>query len=233
MHNQGKIAAVFCLFCVSLWSASAGSVSGDPLLLHRVYAARTLQSASVLQHLEAVGLRDQIGLYINLTHASEAELMLPLTPTSHEELRVRGLGWLMWSRNRWAKRSRNLSKRAQAVLLNRGYLPPKEARILGHWLAIKLYHWGGQQWQCLDRLWGTDRHGITLESGWKVEAKNPNSPAQGIPQADPGSKMVSAGLNWAISAYVQIVWGLHYIRSNTHFHTPCEALDYRLANGSY
>ena len=43
---------------------------------------------------------------------------------------------------------------------------------------------------CLDSLYAS-------ESGWRVNADNPNSSAYGIPQALPGSKMSSAGADWA------------------------------------
>ena len=37
---------------------------------------------------------------------------------------------------------------------------------------------------------------ITHESGWSVTATNPSSGAYGLPQALPGSKMVSEGADW-------------------------------------
>ena len=64
--------------------------------------------------------------------------------------------------------------------------------------------WTGGQWTALDRLWNR-------ESGWRVNADNPNSSAYGIPQALPGSKMASAGGDWRTNAATQIAWGLDYI----------------------
>jgi hypothetical protein len=78
------------------------------------------------------------------------------------------------------------------------------------------------EWPCLDRLWGP------LESSWQVTADNPNSDAYGIPQALPGSKM---GPGWESSAWVQVRWGLGYIRGR--YGSPCGALGYRLAHGYY
>jgi hypothetical protein len=68
------------------------------------------------------------------------------------------------------------------------------------------FHWSAaRQFPYLDKLWNR-------ESGWRVHAYNRHSGAQGIPQADPGRKMASAGPNWSTSAATQIRWGLRYIR---------------------
>lgn len=82
--------------------------------------------------------------------------------------------------------------------------------------------WTGQQWSCLDSLWG--RH----ESGWNHRADNPTSDAYGIPQALPGSKM---GLRWQTDPTVQIAWGMGYVASR--YGSPCEALAFRQAVGWY
>ena len=59
---------------------------------------------------------------------------------------------------------------------------------------------------CLDNIW-------SQESGWNIHADNPTSSAYGIPQALPGSKMASAGPDWANNPETQIRWGLGYIKS--------------------
>jgi len=102
-----------------------------------------------------------------------------------------------------------------------GFLPLGQARDLGRRMAAE-YGWVGEQWQCLDALWGR------YESSWYVYSDNPTSTAYGIPQAAPGSKM---GPGWRNSAYVQIKWGLGYI--SKRYSTPCSALSVRLATGSY
>ena len=48
---------------------------------------------------------------------------------------------------------------------------------------------------------------ITHESGWSVTATNPSSGAYGLPQALPGSKMVSAGADWATNYQTQLKYG--------------------------
>jgi hypothetical protein len=64
--------------------------------------------------------------------------------------------------------------------------------------------WTGAQWNALYDLW-------VEESGWRTTAQNPTSPAYGIPQADPGDKMASAGADWRTNPATQIKWGLDYI----------------------
>lgn len=80
---------------------------------------------------------------------------------------------------------------------------------LGQLLA-GTYGWSsGNDWLCLKTGWDA-------ESGWSTTAANdPSDPynhAYGIPQANPGTKMASAGPNWKTDAATQITWGLIYIK---------------------
>ena len=43
--------------------------------------------------------------------------------------------------------------------------------------------------------------------------QNPASAAYGIPQANPGDKMASAGSDWKTNPATQIRWGLGYIKA--------------------
>ena len=70
------------------------------------------------------------------------------------------------------------------------------------------------QFGCLDSLW-------TRESQWNPAAHNPSSGAHGIPQSLPGSKMASAGPDWATNPVTQITWGLGYIQDR--YGSPCGA----------
>ena len=79
------------------------------------------------------------------------------------------------------------------------------------------------QWSCLEQLW-------TRESGWRWDAYNPSG-AYGIPQADPGDKMASAGADWQTNPATQIKWGLTYITDT--YGTPCGAWNEELAIGAY
>jgi len=90
---------------------------------------------------------------------------------------------------------------------------PGTVRALGQSLAAG-YGWRGGQFACLDSIW-------TRESGWRVDAFNPGSGAYGIPQAQPGSKMASAGASWRTNAATQIAWGLAYI--DRTYGSPCAA----------
>jgi hypothetical protein len=91
---------------------------------------------------------------------------------------------------------------------------PDGARATARSLAASMYGWGEDQFQCLDSLWAK-------ESGWSYTAYNGSSGATGIPQSLPGSKMASAGSDWATNAATQITWGLGYIAGS--YGTPCSA----------
>ena len=80
------------------------------------------------------------------------------------------------------------------------------------------------QFDCVDNIW-------SQESGWNVHADNPSSSAYGIPQALPGSKMASAGPNWADSAETQIRWGLGYISGR--YGSACSAWSFKQSHGWY
>ena len=84
--------------------------------------------------------------------------------------------------------------------------------------------WGDDQFGCLQSLW-------QKESGWNYRANNPSSGAYGIPQALPGSKMASAGADWATNAATQISWGFGYIQSR--YGNPCGAWAKSQASGWY
>jgi hypothetical protein len=85
------------------------------------------------------------------------------------------------------------------------------------------FGWSGQ-FACLYSLW-------QRESGWNMYAENPSSGAYGIPQALPGSKMASAGSDWASNAATQIRWGLSYIKSV--YGSPCGAWSHEEGYGWY
>lgn len=86
------------------------------------------------------------------------------------------------------------------------------------------FGFSSDQFGCLDSLW-------TRESNWRVNADNPTSSAYGIPQALPGSKMSSAGSDWATNPATQIRWGLGYIQSR--YGSPCSAWGHSESVGWY
>jgi hypothetical protein len=89
---------------------------------------------------------------------------------------------------------------------------------------LSSYGWSTSQFSCLDSLW-------TRESNWDVTASNASSGAYGIPQALPGSKMASAGSDWATNAATQIKWGLTYIQGL--YGSPCGAWSHEESSGWY
>ncbi|GAA5144278.1 transglycosylase SLT domain-containing protein [Nocardioides marinquilinus] len=86
------------------------------------------------------------------------------------------------------------------------------------------FGFSSDQFGCLDSLY-------VRESGWNVYADNPTSSAYGIPQALPGSKMSSAGADWATNPVTQIRWGLGYIRDR--YGSPCGAWAHSESVGWY
>ena len=86
------------------------------------------------------------------------------------------------------------------------------------------FGFAASEFSCLDSLY-------VSESDWDVHADNPTSDAYGIPQALPGSKMASAGADWATNPTTQIRWGLGYIKSS--YGTPCSAWSFKQSHGWY
>jgi len=83
------------------------------------------------------------------------------------------------------------------------------------------YGWGGDQMDCLIKLWNH-------ESGWRADAYNTSSGAYGIPQAWPASKMSSAGPDWMTNQNTQVNWGLDYI--NRSYGSPCRAWNFEMSH---
>ncbi len=85
---------------------------------------------------------------------------------------------------------------------------PSANMNLGQMMAAA-YGWTGNNWLCLKTGWQE-------ESGWsQTAAYDPSDPynhAYGIPQANPGTKMASAGSDWKTNPKTQIAWGLSYIK---------------------
>jgi hypothetical protein len=80
------------------------------------------------------------------------------------------------------------------------------------------------QFQCFSTI-------VQRESSWNYMADNPTSDAYGLMQALPGSKMSSAGADWATNPATQIKWGLGYM--NDRYGSPCEAWTFWQANHYY
>ncbi|MEC5148567.1 phospholipase [Cryobacterium sp. GrIS_2_6] len=113
---------------------------------------------------------------------------------------------------------------ASASASSSGDNSPVGARATASAMASSQYGWGSGEFSCLSQLW-------ERESGWNYKAYNSSSGATGIPQALPGSKMASAGSDWASNAATQISWGLGYIKSA--YGTPCSAWAHSESFGYY
>jgi hypothetical protein len=92
--------------------------------------------------------------------------------------------------------------------------PSKEYARLQAWRHIDATKgWNvNTQYPCIKSL-------FDKESGWNRYAKNPYSPAYGIPQANPGSKMASIASDWRHNPDTQVRWGLKYLKSR--YGSPC------------
>ncbi|MCD0447884.1 lytic transglycosylase domain-containing protein [Actinocorallia sp. API 0066] len=102
-------------------------------------------------------------------------------------------------------------------------VPPGTAQAIAKKM-LKSYGWEPDtQFGCLYNLWNK-------ESGWRTTAGRLDGP-YGIPQANPGSKMASAGPEWKTDAATQIKWGLGYVKGR--YGTPCGAWSHFLANHWY
>jgi len=82
----------------------------------------------------------------------------------------------------------------------------------------------GAEYTCLVQLWNK-------ESGWRTNASNSSSGAYGIPQALPGNKMASSGLDWQTNYRTQVNWGIGYIQGR--YGTMCAAWAHSVAKNWY
>ena len=104
-----------------------------------------------------------------------------------------------------------------------GVPDPGTAQAIAHEMVVAR-GWGEDQYSCLVALW-------KKESGWNVFAHNTSSGAYGIPQSLPGSKMATAGADWATNPATQITWGLGYISGR--YGDPCGAWNASQIKGWY
>lgn len=116
-----------------------------------------------------------------------------------------------------------LDESAGSAMTDERRLSDSDPRDIARALLAE-FGFSSDQFGCLDSLW-------TRESGWRVNADNPSSSAYGIPQALPGSKMSSAGSDWATNPATQIRWGLGYIQSR--YGSPCSAWGHSESHGWY
>jgi hypothetical protein len=102
-------------------------------------------------------------------------------------------------------------------------VPAGDAQRIAKALLPKFGFAPDTQFGCLVNLWNRESH-------WNVHAGSPSGP-YGIPQANPVTKMASAGSDWLDNATTQISWGLGYIKGR--YSGPCGAWSHSEATGWY
>lgn len=116
-----------------------------------------------------------------------------------------------------------LSQPAGQAMTRTEDISDEDPRIIAKALLTE-FGFDQAEFECLDPLYDGESH-------WRVDADNPRSSAYGIPQALPGSKMSSAGADWATNPVTQIRWGLGYIQDR--YGTPCGAWSFKQGHGYY
>ena len=120
-------------------------------------------------------------------------------------------------------KARALNQKSGGQVTRKEDLTGRDPRTIAR-AMLPQFGFSADQFSCLDSIYSS-------ESGWNPHADNPTSSAYGIPQALPGSKMSSAGPDWANNPATQIRWGLGYIKSK--YRSPCGALAFREGHGWY
>lgn len=82
----------------------------------------------------------------------------------------------------------------------------------------------GSQYECAAAI-------ISRESRWDPTATNTSTGAYGLPQALPGSKMATAGADWATNPLTQLRWMHAYI--TTRYGDACNAWAFWQAHSWY
>lgn len=133
-----------------------------------------------------------------------------------------GCGFAKWTRALWKGRREALDKayeRATAI-------PVGRAAIYRHMVDT----YGSAIAECLHGIIRVENasYDPTIDFGW---GHGNVHEAYGIPQANPGTKMRSAGHDWATNPKTQIRWMVGYV--NSRYGGACSALSARHAKGWY
>lgn len=89
-------------------------------------------------------------------------------------------------------------ERGQGEAHRQAWMNGLDARGYAQFRMACVYAWGTAEWECLDQLWRE-------ESSWDHRLRD------GIPQAQPNTKMATAGADWRTNPRTQVRWGLRYI----------------------
>lgn len=125
-----------------------------------------------------------------------------------------------WKETHWAKVSLKIATKNLHILQAHTYSGGNWVR---NWL---LSHGHGCLVQIIDLE--NRRYDPTLNYGG---GHGNTSVAYGIPQANPGTKMASAGSDWRTNPFTQIRWMIGYV--NAKFGSECNAAYNRIHNGIY
>lgn len=105
--------------------------------------------------------------------------------------------------------------------------PYNKRRVFAWWTANGYPEW---EFVCMAEI--VDRYeNASWETNRSYGGYNNTSIAYGIPQANPGYKMSSAGSDWATNPITQFRWMRGYV--NGRFGGACQALAHRRAGNSY
>ncbi len=127
----------------------------------------------------------------------------------------------------WAKRA--VAARQQ-TMTHRKKMAEAKKNLHPKWIALKLLGNDREQWSCLMSIvWVENR---TMDPTLDYGGGHGNVyEAYGIPQANPGYKMQSAGPDWRTNPETQLRWMINYCR--VRYGSVCGAAYSRRVNGMY
>ncbi len=196
---------------------------------HAVRAARHGRARYLLSLL-AVGVSaGLVALTLAVPHVPEtAEAAAPVVPRTHQLFSLAADVTPAVTRDGFSVTKPEPPKpaataRSGGAAPHAGIPDPGTAQAIAYQM-LQARGMGDDQFSCLVALWNRESH-------WNVYAGNPSTGAYGIPQALPGSKMASAGADWADNPATQITWGLGYITGR--YGDPCGAWAHSQSSGWY
>lgn len=199
---------------------------GAPALAAQRAPRRALKTLAVLTSLAAVGtgLAVSGGVFVPETPDSSLVSQSDSPDLAAAELAASRLAPVTRSQTRSTTgKAAMLAQAAGAAMTGTEDISDEDPRIIAKALLSE-FGFAQSEFGCLDSIY-------SQESGWRWNADNPRSSAYGIPQALPGSKMASAGADWATNPVTQIRWGLGYIRDR--YGSPCQAWAFKRVRGWY
>lgn len=176
-----------------------------------------------------LGLAYYRGRYVHWTLQRDASV-----PDWREPRNCADARYLAWV---WSKRAHESRQQTLAYFKRKWQqkkLERQRQQRLEHqhpkWIALRLLGGDREQWGCL--LYITDRENKTMDPTLDYGRGHGNVyEAYGIPQANPGTKMASAGPDWRTNPETQLRWMIAYCRAR--YGSVCGAAYSRRVNGMY